>query len=377
MRAAGPQATARTLSCATRGQLRSSKCPHLPRNTSRQHSTSLCYRAEDAHDLHRLSSLRASLRPSEARSSPLGIRSRQPPDSAAEAFDVESGVGGSSSSRQPDPEEEISDQDWELRTGRAIYILQETLPTFFDTGLYTAIDKATGSPVPPDAASSHHFHLPLLDTHGPLDFLASDKGKQKATAEQLSDNEEPVYSPNVRLEYTPPVPLPSPFPKILKVEGLQLYLASSSMVRHTMKTLYSDLAVTLTKVSVHTSPPFPPPSDTGASASSSPDEGDYVTRRKRKMNREKHVIVRQLVTGTTRVSGKQSEWEVESMYTFSPLSGLILKHTVNSIQPAPHLTVYDSLKFSMGKIFGFGTSEVPTPEVGVIGCRGKQRGRDD
>ena len=42
----------------------------------------------------------------------------------------------------------------------------------------------------------------------------------------------------------------------------------------------------------------------------------------------------------------------ESTYTFSPITGLIHEHVVNSIHPAPHQAVYDSLRLSLGKILG-------------------------
>lgn len=201
-----------------------------------------------------------------------------------------------------------------------------------------------------------------------------------------------------------------------------MYLASSSVVRRTMMTLYSNLEVTLTKMSVFTEPPpgSKPPSEGGggynvsASASTTnastggghdlarSGEGAGLERtgpkpdmpppgmglekgRKRVIGRQKYLVVRQLVTGLNRVSGKVGEWEVyvqssstsqsnsrvtnqfvvafdvaicdsESTYTFSPISGLILQHTVNSIQPAPHLAVYDLLKGSLGHVFGFGGS---------------------
>jgi hypothetical protein len=72
-----------------------------------------------------------------------------------------------------------------------------------------------------------------------------------------------------------------------------------------------------------------------------------------------------------------------STYTFSPLSGLILSHVINSIQPAPHQAVYDSLRSSLGKVFGWegGTptglprpaNVHPTPAA----CRADGRGHGD
>lgn len=97
----------------------------------------------------------------------------------------------------------VSDHEWDIRTGvshgitsctseshliigtrlqgRAIYTLQQTLPSFFQTGLVANVN-ATGVP-----------------------------------AKHTDD--ENIYSPQIRLVYTPPVALPSPFPRTLSIEG--------------------------------------------------------------------------------------------------------------------------------------------------------------
>ncbi|EDR06200.1 uncharacterized protein LACBIDRAFT_300437 [Laccaria bicolor S238N-H82] len=256
--------------------------------------------------------------------SDLGLRSSKPPDS------IDS---------DPKTPSEISDQDWELRTGRAIYVLQQTLPDFFATGLITSIDKRTGAPVPPSTS------IPIASAN-PLDYLPFD------------DDAESIYSPFVQSSYTPPVPLPAPFPKVLHVEGLQLYLACSGFVRHTMNALYSDLSVTLTKVAVNA--PSPP---TTKSLGGSAEIGTT-----KKKGREKSLLVRQNVTGIARVSGKPGEWMVESMYIFSPSTGLIHKHVINSIHPAPHVAVYESLRASMGKLLGLGGGSAPSPNGAA--CKG-------
>ncbi|TEB27895.1 hypothetical protein FA13DRAFT_1581488, partial [Coprinellus micaceus] len=288
-----------------------------------------------------------------------------------------------------EPHDAVPDSEWELRTGRAIYVLQTTLPSFFETGLVTRVDVSTGEPVPPSQHS--HFHIPILDSAASLDFLSPSAGEEGSNGKggngnsgQVEDAED-IYSPNVRLQYTPPVALPAPFPKTFHLEGFHLYIASSSLVRRTMMALYTDLEVTLTKMKVFTEPP-PPSSDSDfgggggytnassasasaiasslSSSSSNPFSSpphplplNPLARRgskKRRVGREKYVRVRQLVTGVNRVSGKVGEWEVESTYTFSPATGLILHHTVNSIQPTPHLAVYDLLRGSLGQVFGFG-----------------------
>ncbi|KAF8178497.1 hypothetical protein BJ912DRAFT_856067 [Pholiota molesta] len=216
----------------------------------------------------------------------------------------------------PDPEKnqppEISDQDWELRTGRAITALQETLPEFFDKGLVTSVNKSTG--LPRTSASLPAAHINFLEPY------------------TIQDDDEPIYSSQIRLSYTPPLELPAPFPKTFHIEGIQLYLASSSFIKHTMNALYSDLNVELTKLTVS---PL-------ASSSS-----------KKRQTRQKSILIRQNVTGLARVSAKPAEWEIESTYTFSPITGLIHQHVVNSIHPAPRLAVYDSMRSSLSKLLGF------------------------
>jgi hypothetical protein len=93
-----------------------------------------------------------------------------------------------------------------------------------------------------------------------------------------------------------------------------------------MNAIYSDLTVNITKMVVNTpeSPLLPPELDTG-----------YSTKKGR-MKREKGIRIRQVVNGVGRVSSKPAEWETESTYTFSPITGLIHEHVVNSIHPAPH-----------------------------------------
>lgn len=45
-------------------------------------------------------------------------------------------------------------------------------------------------------------------------------------------------------------------------------------------------------------------------------------------------------------------FDSHSSYTFSPLSGLIHVHTIDSILPAPHQAVFDGLRASLGNVFG-------------------------
>lgn len=206
----------------------------------------------------------------------------------------------------------ISDQEWEVRTGRAIYVLQQTLPEFFRIGLVSNVDPTRG----PDLV----YNVPSEQTEI-----------------------ENIYSPKIRLTYTPPVALPSPFPRILSIEGLPLYLASSVFMKHTMKTLYSDLRVDLRKVVVQSPPRTLKGNEVGHSRST----------------REKNLFIGLTVLGTARVSGGLGEWQIDSTYSFSPLTGLINLHTINSIQPAPHQAAYDALRASFSNVFGLGGNIQP------------------
>ena len=60
----------------------------------------------------------------------------------------------------------------------------------------------------------------------------------------------------------------------------------------------------------------------------------------------------------------------ESTYTFSPITGFIHQHIVDSILPTPHVAVYDSLRLTLGKLLGWEPGSGATTN-GVI-CNGKR-----
>ena len=60
----------------------------------------------------------------------------------------------------------------------------------------------------------------------------------------------------------------------------------------------------------------------------------------------------------------------ESTYTFSPTTGLIHQHIVDSILPAPHAAVYDSLRMTLGKLLGWGPDSGATTNGAI--CDGKR-----
>jgi len=220
--------------------------------------------------------------------------------------------------------------------GRAIYILQETLPEFFQIGLVSSLDSPVSGrhPLngssPPSRVGGLAQRLLLGLTGGGGNGRGNGKWKEKEDDEK---GRESIYSPRIRLEYRPPVPL-KPLPKTLRVEGLHLYIASSVFIRHTMNALYADLRVDLRRVRVH-----------GPSSNYTGTNGPHptVSNSKHRSLREKSFFVGFGVTGVGRVSGTPTEWEVNSTYTFSPLTGLIRLHTIDSIEPAPHHAIFEAL----------------------------------
>ena len=161
-------------------------------------------------------------------------------------------------------------------------------------------------------------------------------------------------------------------------------MASSVFVRHTLNALYSDISVVLRKVVVNT-----PRSRKTSSESSQPTESEHENHTSRspvkKKGREKSLFIGLCVTGTGRVSGGRGEWEVyvlflfalflfqfesrNSTYTFSPITGLIHLHTVDSIHPEPHQAVYDALRSSLGNVFGLGLRGSGGMRANEVACK--------
>jgi hypothetical protein len=97
-----------------------------------------------------------------------------------------------------------------LLTGRAIYILTQTLPQFFETGLVDSVDLQRPVPV----TSS------LLSTSSWNGYAGNSRIDDSG---ELNDESTSIYASNIRLEYTPPMTLPPPFPRMFWAQGEYLY----------------------------------------------------------------------------------------------------------------------------------------------------------
>ena len=162
-------------------------------------------------------------------------------------------------------------------------ILQQTLPTFFSCGL-----------------AATNYHLPLhMDT-----ILGTDAsfGHREGNSKEAGNNSKGIYARSVRLEYTPPVALPAPFPRALHIEGLPLYVASSVFVRTTLNALYTDLAVNMHKVQLKE----------GKKARNKNGDAERSVENIKKWERKRAITIGLLVSGIARLglSSERAEWDV-------------------------------------------------------------------
>ncbi|KAI0746203.1 hypothetical protein C8Q76DRAFT_790490 [Earliella scabrosa] len=174
-----------------------------------------------------------------------------------------------------------------------MYILQQTLPTFFSTGLISSLDSASTNPHPKD------------------------------------DDEISIYSPSIRLEYRPPTPFPPPFARTLHVEGLPLYLAPSAFMPHTLNALYTAL--------VRNPAPTRPSSL----------EQDTQHGRKESLRHEPRQQGRRRMGSLNSLNVRPLR---KSTRTFSLITGLIHIHNIDFIHPAPHQGFFSALQAALTKI---------------------------
>ncbi|KAH9006636.1 hypothetical protein EDB86DRAFT_3036247 [Lactarius hatsudake] len=186
----------------------------------------------------------------------------------------------------------ISDHEWVLRTGRIIDTLLTTLPNFFINGITSRIIDPP-SLFPLGSLTGMNVNADRIDTN--------------------QDQEIPIYSPSICLEYAHPTALLAPLPQNFYVKGLPLYLASAMFVQHTLNAIYTDLGIELCMIK-RPSPPH-------MSLQSHP--------------RELRVSIGLVVSGQARLTGQPAEWRVHSTYSFEPIQALISHHRIDSILPEP------------------------------------------
>ncbi|WVF67122.1 hypothetical protein IAT40_001867 [Kwoniella sp. CBS 6097] len=223
------------------------------------------------------------------------------------------GKGGPGRGLEPDPEEEVDDGEWDIRVARAMLHLRETLPMFFDPQM------------------------------GSLDMFPPD-----------------IYSRNVVLK------LPAPLP--LKISSLSGYSMAFSLARSGMHALHTDLRTDLERM---TFSPTPSGTGTGTGAAKvDPAAAMMLSRKPIPAHRQKQIRIQVAVYGRPRLPPHhEAKWHTSSLYTFSPYSGLITSHEVETIRPLPGEGVAEWL---MSRLLGWtsrqGANEgaVPCPSPRTI-----------
>ncbi|KAJ9125555.1 hypothetical protein QFC22_000517 [Naganishia vaughanmartiniae] len=158
----------------------------------------------------------------------------------------------------------------------------------------------------------------------------------------------PLFPPSV---YSNHVCLRLPAPLPVKLSSLHLYQFIFAMARHGMHVMHTDVYASLDKMTVS-------PNVTARMATKDLVKRSPNTERKR---RNRQVRVELSVNGTPRLTPDHpTSWKTSSLYTFSPLSGLIIEHEVETIRPLPGEGVAEWLSH---RLWGFraNTSEELNP----------------
>ncbi|WWC87757.1 uncharacterized protein L201_002649 [Kwoniella dendrophila CBS 6074] len=219
--------------------------------------------------------------------------------------DYASGGKGKGKGKGKEPqnnfEEEVDDREWDIRVARAMIHLRETLPLFFE----------------PQMNSAEMF---------PHD----------------------IFSKHVVLK------LPAPLP--LKISSLSGYSMACSLAKSGMHALHTDLRTDLERMSFSPTPSQLAQSDTRSAL--------IFVKKPIPSHRQKQIRVQVAVYGTPRLPPhKEAKWYTSSVYTFSPYSGLITSHEVETIRPLPGEGVAEWL---MSRLLGW-TSRQSINE-GAVPC---------
>ncbi|RSH94573.1 hypothetical protein EHS25_004377 [Saitozyma podzolica] len=176
-----------------------------------------------------------------------------------------------------------------------------------------------------------------------------------------------VFSQHVVLK------LPAPFP--IKVSSLAAYSMAFSIARNGMSALHTDLSASLERMTFSPQPNLPD------------NRADMLLSRKSvPQHRRKQIRVLVSVSGIPRLPPhKEATWQTSSLYTFSPYSGLIISHEVETIRPLPGEGVAE---WVMSRLLGWttrhaaGEGAMPAPramavepEPEVVRFKRQERGR--
>lgn len=118
----------------------------------------------------------------------------------------------------------------------------------------------------------------------------------------------------------------SPIPST-QITSLPLYSLTWNLTRTGMQALHSNLEAQIERFTVSAAPRFPSTATMDSSSGLSTSAGTTAAR-------QRQVRVQLRVTGTPRLPGPLMQkdkacWQTSNLFTFSPVSGLIIEHKVS------------------------------------------------
>jgi hypothetical protein len=208
----------------------------------------------------------------------------------------------------------VSDQEYNVRVGRAYDLLRATMPDFMRTGL---VDYHHDQ-------ASQSSGLTLLDVFTFRALRAKPNGSAHSDAEEKVNEADQVYDPAIQFRISP---APTPSSSItssstgatepdlteeeaasLSFSGRSLYFASAHVLRHTLNILFSNPRVEIQKIRMEC-------------RASQPRVDDILH-------------LRFQFSGYLRMTGQEHTYTLVFRYDFDPDTGRIVRHTVEKVEPA-------------------------------------------
>lgn len=205
----------------------------------------------------------------------------------------------------------VSDQEYNVRVGRAFDLLRATMPDFMRTGLvdyhHTQASQPNG--------------LTLLDVFTFRALRAKDANiNTRETEEMTSAAADQVYDAAIHFRFCPAPPtntssIASTEPDLTEEEaaslsfsGRSLYFASAHVLRHTLNVLFANTRVEVKKIRMEC--------------------------RGAKPRMDDVLHLRFEFTGNLRMTGQEHQYTLIFRYDFDSDTGRIIRHTVEKVEPA-------------------------------------------
>lgn len=257
----------------------------------------------------------------------------------------------------------VSDEEYQVRLGRAVSLLRATLEDFMRIGLvdYDSSNVAGSS-------SNSGLGLPALDRLGLgaiLEALGASGRSRRAQTEilppHLRNHEEhaAVYHPHIVFKFRPPTatteaegyssPAEAANDPLIRFSGRSLYFASAHVLRHALSALFSETRVSIESIKLHKG------KDAGGDAESAPPPpaNQSTSTPTTSAGRPATLLIRLSFSGAVRVTHQIHDYTVIFLYRFDEDTGMIVEHKVERIEPAPGKKIWAGLTAAFARLAGF------------------------